>query len=44
MTANKGPIFFNTPGNRSSIDDPSKIEPVSGEDEIVEPDQGNGLS
>ncbi|GLA53638.1 hypothetical protein AnigIFM63604_010937 [Aspergillus niger] len=42
MSADWG-SFFHVSGNRSSHDEP-KAEPVSGDDEIVEPDQGNVLS
>lgn len=45
MAANWGSTFFNAAGTRSSLDEPPKSDPVSGgEDEVVEPDQGNGLS
>ena len=40
MSADWG-SFFHVSGNRSSHDEP-KAEPVSGDDEIVEPDQGGG--
>lgn len=39
MSADWG-SFFHVSGNRSH--DEPKAEPVSGDDEIVEPDQGNG--
>ncbi|OJJ02428.1 hypothetical protein ASPVEDRAFT_133373 [Aspergillus versicolor CBS 583.65] len=35
--------FWGTSGNRSSLDEP-KSDTVSGDDEVVEPDQGNVLS
>lgn len=34
--------FWGTSGNRSSLDEP-KSDTVSGDDEVVEPDQGNGM-
>ncbi|KKK21088.1 oxysterol-binding protein [Aspergillus rambellii] len=42
MSADWG-SFFNASGNRSSVDE-SKHDSGSGEDEIVEPDQGNVLT
>lgn len=44
MSANRGSTLLNNPGNRSPVVEPSKSDPVSGDDEVVEPDQGNGLS
>ncbi|PKY06444.1 Oxysterol-binding protein [Aspergillus campestris IBT 28561] len=45
MSADWG-SFFNITGARSSLDEPSrdKVENTSGDDELVEPDQGNVLS
>jgi hypothetical protein len=34
--------LWGSSGNRSSTEDP-KTDPGSGEDEVVEPDQGNGM-
>ncbi|KAK1148972.1 Oxysterol-binding protein OBPa [Aspergillus melleus] len=42
MSADWG-SFFNSSGTRSSLDEP-KTGSVSGDDEVVEPDQGNVLS
>ncbi|OJJ46970.1 hypothetical protein ASPZODRAFT_151561 [Penicilliopsis zonata CBS 506.65] len=44
MAANWGASFFNATGNRSSVDEVRNESGASGEDEVVEPDQGNVLS
>ena len=42
MSANWGSAFFNTTGNRTSSEE--NFRPESVDDEVVEPDQGNGSS
>jgi hypothetical protein len=42
MSADWGSFFHLSSGTRSSMDE-SKPEAGSGEDEVVEPEQGNGM-